>query len=128
MSFAVAKYRSAKTTTASPVQIVVQLYEGALKFMRQAQDAIAAKDFAAKGRALSRAHAIVSELQATLRPEEAPELCEQLYGLYDYVCHSITQANLRNDAVILDSPMKVLEELRGAWAQLAEQHKSNPPR
>ena len=94
MSFAVAKYRSAKTTTASPVQIVVQLYEGALKYLRQAQECVGRKDYAAKGMALRKAHAIITELQATLRPEHAPELCEQLYALYDFALFRITETNL----------------------------------
>lgn len=121
MSFAVAKYRSAKTTPASPVQIVVQLYEGALKYLRQAQEGVTRKDYAAKGVALRKAHAIITELQATLRPEHAPELCDQLYALYDFVLFRITETNLKNDPSLLEGPLQVLGELREAWIELLTQ-------
>ncbi|MEO0323250.1 MAG: flagellar export chaperone FliS [Myxococcota bacterium] len=121
MSFAVAKYRSAKTTTASPVQIVVQLYEGSLKYLRQARGCVERKDYAGKGVALRKAHAIITELQATLRPEHAPELCEQLYALYDFVLFRITETNLKNDPALLEGPLQVLGELREAWIELLTQ-------
>lgn len=127
MSFAVAKYRAARTQTASPLQIVVQLYEGCLRFLRVAREAILEKDYSTKGTMLRKAHAIVSELQATLRPDEAPELCEQLYSLYDFVCVRINEANAANDPDALDAAIDVMEVLRSAWVELHAQQGSTPP-
>lgn len=126
MSFAVAKYRSARTTTASPLQVLIQLYDGAIRFLRQGQEAMKSKDYATKGKMISKAHAIVSELQATLRPEHSPELCDQLFGLYDFALHRITQANIHNDPDELESVIKVLTELRAGWAELNEQQGGKP--
>ena len=66
MSFAVAQYRSNQVQTASPARVIVQFYDGALKFIRLAATSIGNRDFAAKGVQLSRAHAIVSELRTNL--------------------------------------------------------------
>ena len=112
MSFALQKYRSTRTTTVSPLQVLVQLYDGALRFLRTAEQAIEAGKPADKGVALSKAHAIVSELQATLDDSQAPELCAQLHALYDFALDQITQANIHNDATPLPGVIKVLSELR----------------
>ena len=121
MSFAVAQYRATNVETASPAQIVVKLYDGAIKFMRQGQTAIRENDYAKKGTALSRAHAIVSKLQATLNPDHAPELCENLDRLYEYVLFQITEANAKSDASQIYPAIRVMNELRGAWDQVAKE-------
>lgn len=119
MSFALAQYRSARTQTASPVQIVVDLYEGALKFLNQAVTHDAAGRVGDRGVALSRAHAIVSELSATLDHEAAPELCAELERLYEFVMHRVTEANLHADTSLLHAAIETLTTLRAAWAELA---------
>lgn len=126
MSFALAhygsaQYRTATVETVSPVQLVVKLYDGALRFLKQADEAIAQNDFAARGRALSKAHAIISELQSTLDEQHAPELCQELSRLYEFALHQITQCAMSGDAARLEAPMSVLRELRDAWSELAKQ-------
>jgi flagellar protein FliS len=121
MSFAVAQYRSNQVQTASPARVIVQFYDGALKFIRLASQAIEARDLAAKGTHLSRAHAIVSELRANLDPTRAPELCAELDRLYVFVLDAITEANIKADSKPLPPAIKVLEQLRGAWAQVADE-------
>jgi flagellar secretion chaperone FliS len=121
MSFAVSQYRTNQAQTASPARVVVQFYDGALRFIRLGAQALAVRDYATKGRHLSRAHEIVSELQANLDPTRAPELCAELNRLYVYVLECITAANMKGDAKHLAPAIKVLEELRTAWAQLADE-------
>ena len=121
MSFAVAQYRSSQVQTASPARIIVQLYDGTLKFIRLATQALEARDYAAKGVHLSRAHAIVAELRANLDITRAPELCGELDRLYVYVLDCITEANLKASAKPLAPAVKVLEQLRSAWAQVADE-------
>lgn len=120
MSFAVARYRATKTVTASPARVLVQLYDGALKYLQVGAEAIADRDPKAKGVALGKAHRIVSELQASLDESQAPELCQQLYGLYDFCLLRITEANARWDAQAVKDAAKVLETLRSAWAEIAD--------
>jgi flagellar protein FliS len=121
MSFAVARYQSSRVETASPIQIVVALYDGAIRFLRVAEEAMGRKDHAAKGHALQRAHAVVTELTATLDHAAAPELCAQLEQLYLFVLERIGTSNLRADPSLAAEARRVLEQLRGAWAELAGQ-------
>lgn len=123
MSFALNKYRSTRTTTVSPLQVLLQLYDGALRYLRAGAEAIEASDPAARGVALSKAHAIVSELQATLDDSQAPDLCAQLDSLYDFILQQITTANAKRQTKPIDDAMKILIELRAAWTELANQQK-----
>ena len=119
MSFAALQYQPARVETASPVQLVVDLYRGAIRFMRQASAFQEAGDTANRGRVLGRAHASVSELQATLDHDHAPELCEELDRLYDFVLYQITESNIRADASLLQPAIEVMGTLEDAWTQLA---------
>jgi flagellar protein FliS len=119
MSFAALQYQSARVRTASPVQLVVSLYEGALRFLREARAHQEAGDIAQRGVALSRAHAIVSELRATLDHERAPEMSAQLDGLYDFVIDRINTASGVGDASLVEPAIGVLTTLHGAWVELA---------
>lgn len=120
MSFALAQYRQARVQTASPVRIVVQLYDAAIRFMQAGAEAISQNDPSARGNNFRKAHAVVSELLATLDNEKAPELCAELERLYDFVLHQIQQAQIKNDPELVPPAVKVMTQLRSAWAELAE--------
>ncbi|MCB9623975.1 MAG: flagellar export chaperone FliS [Sandaracinus sp.] len=119
MSFALQRYRSSRTETASPVQVLVQLYEAALRYLREVHEAIEVRDPKRKGIAVAKAHAIVVELQATLDHDKAPELCERLHALYDFCLARIATANTGWDAAAADEAAQVLDTLRSAWAEIA---------
>jgi flagellar secretion chaperone FliS len=119
MSFAVAQYQTSRIETSSPVQVVVALYDGALRFLRTGAVALENDDMAAKGVALSKAHAIVTELMVTLDHERAPELSGQLEALYAFVLERIATANAERDVEKIDEAVRALLPLRDAWAQLA---------
>lgn len=119
MSFAVAQYQNARVDTVSPVQLVVALYDGALRFLRTAALAIDDNDVAAKGVALNKAHAIITELMVTLDHEQGPELCAQLEALYSFVLDRIARANAERNIEMIDEAVRALLPLRDAWGQLA---------
>lgn len=121
MSFAFAQYRSNQVQTASPARVIVQFYEGAIRFIKLGVQALERKDFAGKGNHLSRAHMIVTELRLNLDAERAPELCAELDRLYVFILDSITEANMKADPKPLAAAIKVLDQLRGAWAQVADE-------
>ena len=121
MSFAVNRYQSQQVQSASPARVIVQFYDGALRFIRQAEQSLSVRDFAGKGMQLTRAHAVVSELRNNLDHTRAPELCAELDRLYVFVLDCITDANAKADAKPLAGACKVLEELRSAWVQIADE-------
>lgn len=121
MSFALAQYRSTKTATASPARVLVQLYEAAIRLLHEGADAIEDADYKTKGERLGKAHRIITELQASLDEQHAPELCQQLNALYDFCLSRISRGNAKLDASAIREAVKVLSELHQGWVQVAEQ-------
>lgn len=120
MSFAAAQYRTAQLNTVSPVQLVVQLYDAAIRFMTHALTAIEQGERGLRNHKLQRSHAIISELQASLIHDYAPELCRDLDRLYDFVLFCIKEAAVAEDQVKLEGAVRILRNLRGAWVEVAK--------
>jgi flagellar protein FliS len=119
MQSAIDRYKTVKVKTSSPGEIVVMLYDGIYRFLTEAKVALDAGDRARFGDRLDRAHAIVSELLTSLRPEHAPELCAQLTAIYHFCMDCIVEANLKQDVGKIDDVMRALAPLRDAWRQVA---------
>jgi flagellar protein FliS len=97
------------------------LYDGALKAVFAAKAAIARKDVAAKGEALSKAIAIIDEgLRAALNVEAGGEIAQNLMALYEYISMRLLHANLKNDAASLDEAARLLADLKSAWEELEQ--------
>jgi flagellar protein FliS len=96
------------------------LYDGALAAIHQAQGDIANKRTAKKCAALTKATRIVEQgLKASLNHKAGGVLAQRLDMLYDYVLMRLLQANLRNDEPALHEVVRLLTDLRAAWAQIA---------
>src|SRR5690349_2363756 len=95
---ALAKYRAVQVTTCTPGQLLLMLYDGLFRFMREAQDAIVANDRAVAGERISRSHAILEQLLTGLNPSAAPQLCEYLEPLYAFCMRELIEANVKRDA------------------------------
>jgi flagellar secretion chaperone FliS len=103
----------------SPLELVVMLYDGALRFLGDARTAIEQNDLARKRTAMSRALAIMSELQSTLNIEQGGEIATQLDSLYTYLNGRMLDASMKNDVAALDESAGLLAMLRSAWADIA---------
>jgi flagellar protein FliS len=114
-------YLQTQVQSRTPVELVVMLYDGAIKFLGQARDAMAAGDLVAKRHALSRGLAIVQELQHMLNMEAGGEVAARLDGLYTYVLGRCYEANAQRDAAGMDEAIRLLTPLRDAWAAVANQ-------
>jgi flagellar secretion chaperone FliS len=113
-----AAYRDASVLTASPGQLVVMLYEGAERFLRQARHALAAGDHVRAGDRLQRAEAILDELLATLN-FDAGEVAERLQAIYLFCRRHLSEARLERDPERIGQVVELLAELREAWATIA---------
>jgi flagellar protein FliS len=116
-----AKYRAVQVTTCSPGQLLLMLYDGLFRFLREAETAIKAKDRATAGERVSRSHAILEHLLTGLNPEAAPKLCEHLEPLYHFCMREIIEANRREDAQKIADVIRVLTPLRDAWIVAVKQ-------
>ncbi len=105
--------------TASPHRLILLLYDGAIKAIGKAQFYMKTQNVAEKGVAISKAIAIIDEgLKCSLDVKVGGELAENLNALYEYMCHRLMQANLKNDTQVLDEVTRLLVDLRGAWAAI----------
>jgi len=106
---------------ADPHKLILMLFDGTLAAISHARLAMSRKEIAAKGSAIGKAIAIVDGgLKASLDMSAGGELAERLSALYDYMLQRLLAANLRNDTAALDEVTRLLNELRGAWAQIGQ--------
>ena len=111
-------YLQTQVTTTSQGDILIMLYDGAIKFMNRAKERLAARDMAGKGNALSRVLDIINELDSTLNVEKGGELAKNLHNLYVFCNSRLLMANLRADAAIVDEVLTIITGLRSAYAQI----------
>jgi len=112
-------YRQTQVQSRTPLELVVMLYDGALKAMTTACDAIERGDIAARRDALSRALAIVSELQSTLNLEAGGPIAASLDELYGYANRRLLDAAMNNDPKPILEIRRIMETLREAWQTIA---------
>ena len=124
---ALLQYKKTSVSTTSRERILLMLYDGAIRFLEQAKLAIDNGQTQVKGEKISRAHAIISELNATLNHEIAPELCKNLQSLYIFIFDQLNLANLNNDKGAIDVSIEILDDLRGAWREAVKIQNASKP-
>ncbi|MGI6657717.1 MAG: flagellar export chaperone FliS [Desulfobulbus sp.] len=117
------QYRLNTITSASPEQLMLMLYDGAIRFLAQAIQAIENDMIDKRAHFINKASAIVSEFAATLNHSVNPELTENLDALYGYMLNRMMEANLKNDTAPLIEVKKMLSDLRSTWAKAIEINK-----
>lgn len=114
------RYRQTSIQTAPPEQLVVMLYDGALRFLDQARVAMLAGADASIP--IGRTQDILVELSSILN-RDAGDVADNLARLYDFWIHRLFQAQIEADPARVDEVCTMLRELRDAWATVAAQRK-----
>ncbi len=114
------KYQKTSVTTASKEKILLMLYEGAIRFIRQAKSAMKEERIADKGMAISKANAILSELMATLDFEAGGDIAADLENLYVFMIDKLIDANINNTEEDLDVVINLLQTLYTAWKDVVD--------
>lgn len=109
--------------TATPEQLHLMLYDGAIRFARQGRDALARKDYDTSYEKLSRAQKIVLEMQNALNYDVNRDLCTRMASLYDFVYFKLVDANIHFKTESVDDALKILEHQRETWAMLLDKLK-----
>ena len=112
-------YRASSVMTASPGQLVVMLYDGAGRFLRQAELAAEEGAWHHAFDRLDKADAIVDELLVTLDKEQGGELAERLAGIYVFCKRLTIEARLEREPAKVRKAASLLSDLRDAWAEIA---------
>ena len=119
MRRAVSAYGQAAETLA-PARQIVLLYDGAIRRIREAREAIERRAFKQRYVAVSKAAAIIDALHACLDHERGGEIARNLDRLYTYFGMRLQHINLKDDVQICDELVARLGELRTSWAQIAD--------
>lgn len=113
-------YRQTMVQSRSPLELVVMLYDGALRFLKETEEAMRRGDLIAKRDALSKSFAILSELQSTLNVDQGGDTAASLDSLYTYMINRLTEANLQKNPAPVQEVITLLSGLRDAWAAVAQ--------
>ena len=114
-------YRNAELQTVSQRDLIVRLYQGAERFLIQAQTAMQNRQIEMAHRSCLRAKDIFNELLATLKVEKGGEIAEQLKELYVFLIWAITEANLKKDPSKIAELLPVVSTLREAWQSIPDE-------
>lgn len=111
-------YLATQVSTSSQGDLLLMLYDTAIKHLRQAIEKMQAGDVAGKGVLISKAINIVSELQECLNKERGGEISKNLFQLYFYCNTRLLAGNLRMNPEMLEEVITILSGLRQAFAQI----------
>lgn len=114
-------YKQSSVNTAPPGKLVIMLYDGLLRFMNEASDAISSNQVEKAHFSLVKAQDIVLELRSTLNMNAAPEIAENLYNLYSFFYSKLVDANREKSTQHLSDIRGMLVDLRDAFVQADKQ-------
>ena len=123
MKNAYQKYKETQVQSASREKLLLMLYEGCIRFMKQALIAIERKNIADRGTNIGRAFDIVNELNNTLNHEVGGEIAANLEQLYMFVTEQLTKTNATGDRKPLEDALKIMETLYAGWLEAVEKIK-----
>lgn len=108
-------YLRTRVLTASPEQLRLMLLDGAIRFLRQGRDGLAARNYEQSFDGFTKGRAIILELTNSMRHEVAPDLCARLHGLYMFIYQLTIEASLEKDLAKADRAISMLEFERETW-------------
>ncbi len=126
MSYGLGQYKKTSVETASKEQILLMLYQAAIKNCKKAIEAIESRNIAKKGEYIGKLQDIVVELSNSLDFEVGGEVAKELNSLYDYLMYASTQANIKIDKQPLEGCLKVLNTLYDGWTEAVKSLKTSP--
>ena len=108
-------YQENAVMTQGRGRLVVMLYDGAIRFLRQAIQDIQRNDFASKGKHIAKAQDIIFELNTVLDMEKGGEIAQNLRSLYNFMQRHLSQANIKKDTNMIQEVISLLDELNQGW-------------
>jgi flagellar protein FliS len=105
---------------ASPIKLVVMLYEGSIRSMKMAKAAIEKQDVVQAHTQLVKAQNIIAELKSSVNTDVDVTISQNLINLYDFCNEQLLQANLNKDSSLVDNAINTMSELLASWKQLEQ--------
>jgi flagellar protein FliS len=111
------QYKKHQIETASPEEVLIMLYDGAIRFLNIAKKAIADKDIEKSHHQLIKAQNIILEFMNSLDMEIGGEIAVNLFRLYEYLHYRLVQANIKKDVAMIDEVLDHLRSLKATWEE-----------
>lgn len=121
MNKAYQAYQNNAVNTASGGELTLMLYNGCIKFIKQAMKDVEANNYEGKNTNIQKAQNIIRELLITLDPKV--EISKQFQPLYEFMLEQLTQANIENDKEKLEQVLELVTEFRDTWKQALIKHR-----
>lgn len=118
---AYAQYNNSKILTASPAELTLMLYEGAIKFCNIAILAVEQKDIQKAHDNIVKTEHIIDYFRQTL--DMKYEVAQDFERVYTYLSRRLIQANMKKDKEILEEVNQHLRDMRDTWKQVMEANK-----
>ena len=118
MNNAFAQYNTNKILTASPAELTLMLYEGAIKFCNIAIVGIEQDNIQKAHDNIMKTQKIIEEFQITL--DRKYEVAKDFDAVYNYLIIRLREANMKKDAAILEEVLKHLRTMRDAWKEVMQ--------
>jgi flagellar protein FliS len=119
----VKEYQKNAVNGASPLGLIIMLYDGALRFIETGKQNIADRDYENQNFNLQKAQKIVMELMSCLDMARGGEISKNLFSLYTYVLNELIEANIKDSPESAERGAKVLRELRESWVIIEERNR-----
>ncbi|MEB3206853.1 MAG: flagellar export chaperone FliS [Vampirovibrionales bacterium] len=110
-------YLTQQVMTATPEQLMMMLYDGAIQAIKTARSATekSPADIATAHRNLKKAQNIIMEFMNTLDFEQVPEFAPKLYALYEYLYFRLVEANIKKNVDVMNEVLWHMQQLRTTW-------------
>ncbi|MBR3117982.1 flagellar export chaperone FliS [Oceanobacillus profundus] len=109
-------YQNNAVNTASGGELTLMLYNGCMKFIKQAMKDVNDNNYEAKNKNIQKAQNIIQELMITLDPKM--EISKQIMPLYEFMQFQLKEANIKNDVKKLEEVLEFVTEFRDTWKQV----------
>lgn len=120
MSNASSEYLRNAVMTASPEQLHLMLYDGAIRFTRAGIEAIERRDWEGAFNGFSRAQKIVLEMLNALNYDIDEDLCKRMGSLYNFIYQRLVESSVQRDVAPARDALRILEYQRETWVLLIE--------
>ncbi len=118
---AYAQYNSSKVLTASPAELTLMLYDGAIKFCNIAILAVEQKDIEKAHINITKTERIIDYFRQTL--DMSYPVAEDFERVYSYLSQRLVAANIKKDKEILEEVNEHLHTMRDTWKEVMKQNK-----
>jgi len=107
-----------QTTYASPHQLMLMLFDGAIEAMSITVGAIQNQNFELRSKQNTRSITIINGMCECLDMETGGELADNLYSLYQYMTQELFRASFKNDVDTIQNIQTMLKDIRGSWEKI----------